>query len=177
MAHETYNQLAEMFALASELPAADRAIYLDRECAGKPELRRRVEDLLAHDQASDDLLEHPPWEAISIETSADEGARLKSNHLDRLLAAARLDDPILTTPSMVDAGHSRINTNADTPDHQQQIFTGLTIDKKYRIDRVLGKGAMGAVYLATHLGTTRTVALKVINPEHAAQNEFLIRFR
>jgi serine/threonine protein kinase len=177
MAHETYNQLAEMFALASELPAADRAIYLDRECAGKPELRRRIEDLLAHDQASDDLLEHPPWEAITIETSADEGARLKSNHLDRLLAAARLDDPILTTPSMVDAGHSRINTNADTPDHQQQIFTGLTIDKKYRIDRVLGKGAMGAVYLATHLGTTRTVALKVINPEHAAQNEFLIRFR
>jgi serine/threonine protein kinase len=36
---------------------------------------------------------------------------------------------------------------------------------------------MGAVYLATHLGTTRTVALKVINPEYSARDEFLIRFR
>lgn len=36
---------------------------------------------------------------------------------------------------------------------------------------------MGAVYLATHLGTTRTVALKVIVPEFAAREEFIIRFQ
>jgi serine/threonine protein kinase len=177
MAHETRNHLAEMFALASELPAADRAIYLDRECAGNTELRKQIENLLAHDQDSDDLLEHSLWEAIPMETISDEGARLKSNNLDRLLAAARLDDPILTAPSLADARQPRIDTNAETPDHPHQNVTGLTLDKKYRIDRVLGKGAMGAVYLATHLGTTRTVALKVINPEHSARDEFLVRFR
>jgi serine/threonine protein kinase len=176
MANETPNQLAEMFAIASELPAADRASYLERECAGKPELRRKIEDLLAHDQAPDDLLEHPAWEGMTVETSADEGALSKPNNPGRLLAAWR-DHPILRTPAMADAGRPRIDTNAETPDHPQQNVTGLTIDKKYRIDRVLGKGAMGAVYLATHLGTTRIVALKVINPELAARDEFLVRFR
>jgi len=41
----------------------------------------------------------------------------------------------------------------------------------------LGKGGMGAVYLATHLGTTRTVALKVIVPELAQRDEFILRFQ
>ena len=150
MAAEKRTQLAEMFALASELPAADRAIYLDRECAGNPELRRKIEDLLAHDLAADDLLEHPAWEGITIEAGSNEGASRQSNNLD---------------------------TNAETPVHSQQNVTGLTIDKKYRIDRVLGKGAMGAVYLATHLGTTRIVALKIISPEYAERDEFLVRFR
>ena len=97
--------------------------------------------------------------------------------LDRLLAAAWLGHPILATPARVDAEKPRIDSNAETLDRPQQNLTGLTIEKKYRIDRVLGKGAMGAVYLATHLGTSRTVALKVINPEHAARDEFIMRFR
>jgi serine/threonine protein kinase len=58
-----------------------------------------------------------------------------------------------------------------------QLLAGIIVDHKYQIDRVLGKGGMGAVYLATHLGTTRTVAVKVINPEYAAIGEFIARFR
>ena len=54
---------------------------------------------------------------------------------------------------------------------------GTILDGKYRVGHVLGKGGMGAVYLATHLGTTRTVALKVIVPELAARDEFVLRFR
>ena len=45
------------------------------------------------------------------------------------------------------------------------------------MERELGKGGRGAIYLATHLGTTRTVALKIIIPELAGRDEFLIRFR
>ena len=36
---------------------------------------------------------------------------------------------------------------------------------------------MGNVYLATHLGTTRVVAVKVIAPEWAAEPQFLARFQ
>jgi serine/threonine-protein kinase len=36
---------------------------------------------------------------------------------------------------------------------------------------------MGAVYLATHLGTTRTIAIKVIVPELAQRDEFILRFQ
>jgi serine/threonine-protein kinase len=51
------------------------------------------------------------------------------------------------------------------------------LDAKYRIDRQLGSGGMGNVYLATHLGTTRVVAVKVIAPRLAVDPQFLSRFQ
>src|SRR5271165_2453275 len=56
-------------------------------------------------------------------------------------------------------------------------MTGEILDGKYRIDKQLGAGGMGNVYLATHLGTTRVVALKVIAPKWAAEPQFLARFQ
>jgi len=54
---------------------------------------------------------------------------------------------------------------------------GEILDAKYRIDKQLGAGGMGNVYLATHLGTTRVVAVKVIAPRWAAEPQFLARFQ
>ena len=54
---------------------------------------------------------------------------------------------------------------------------GQTIDDKYKIDRQLGKGGMGNVYLATHVGTERPVAVKVIAPQFMKRAEFIERFR
>ena len=54
---------------------------------------------------------------------------------------------------------------------------GEILDGKYRIDNQLGAGGMGNVYLATHLGTTRVVAVKVIAPRWAAEPQFLARFQ
>ena len=54
---------------------------------------------------------------------------------------------------------------------------GQTLDDKYEIERELGKGGMGAVYLATHVGTERSVAVKVIAPEFMRRQEFIERFR
>src|SRR5499426_4758857 len=51
------------------------------------------------------------------------------------------------------------------------------LDGKYRIDQLLGEGGMGMVYRATHLGTKRTVAVKVIHPQFSAQREFVARFQ
>src|SRR5437016_8252062 len=54
---------------------------------------------------------------------------------------------------------------------------GQVLDEKYRIDKQLGQGGMGAVYLATHLGTRRPVAVKVIHPQFMANEEFVERFK
>ncbi len=56
-------------------------------------------------------------------------------------------------------------------------MTGEILDAKYRIDKQLGAGGMGNVYLATHLGTTRVVAVKVIAPKWAEEPQFLARFQ
>jgi serine/threonine protein kinase len=56
-------------------------------------------------------------------------------------------------------------------------LTGEVLDEKYRIDKELGRGGMGAVYLATHLGTDRPVAVKVITPQFMMNDEFVERFK
>ena len=56
-------------------------------------------------------------------------------------------------------------------------LVGQTIDGKYKIERELGKGGMGAVYLATHIGTERPVAVKVIVPQFMQKAEFVERFK
>jgi serine/threonine protein kinase len=54
---------------------------------------------------------------------------------------------------------------------------GQVLDGKYQLDKLLGQGGMGAVFLATHLGTKRPVALKVIAPQFMANEEVGERFR
>ncbi len=54
---------------------------------------------------------------------------------------------------------------------------GQTLDNKYKIEKELGKGGMGTVYLATHVGTERPVAVKVIASEFMQRVEFVERFR
>jgi serine/threonine protein kinase len=56
-------------------------------------------------------------------------------------------------------------------------LVGQTLDTKYRLEKLLGQGGMGAVYLATHLGTKRAVAVKVIAPQYMQQTEFVERFK
>ena len=54
---------------------------------------------------------------------------------------------------------------------------GNVLDEKYLLTRELGRGGMGSVYLATHLGTDRPVALKLIAPQFMREEEFVERFR
>ena len=56
-------------------------------------------------------------------------------------------------------------------------YVGEVLDEKYRLEHLLGQGGMGAVYLATHLGTERYVALKLISPQFMRNSEFVERFK
>jgi serine/threonine protein kinase len=48
---------------------------------------------------------------------------------------------------------------------------------EYEVDRLLGRGGMGAVYKATHRELERDVAIKILPPESADSPEFEERFR
>ena len=56
-------------------------------------------------------------------------------------------------------------------------LVGRTLDRKYRLEEQLGEGGMGAVFRATHTGTDRVVALKLIAPGLLEQEEFVSRFQ
>jgi len=62
---------------------------------------------------------------------------------------------------------------ADAPDP----LVGTTLDERYRVERLLGKGGMGRVYDAVQVELGRRVALKVLAPELAKQPTILERFR
>jgi serine/threonine protein kinase len=60
---------------------------------------------------------------------------------------------------------------------RHDAIVGRTLDEKYHVEELLGQGGMGAVYLATHLGTGRLVALKIITPELTKDEMVIERFR
>jgi serine/threonine-protein kinase len=66
-------------------------------------------------------------------------------------------------------------SEADTPSYE--AILGRTIAGKFRIETMVGKGAMGCVYKATQLNLKKTVAIKVLNPNRPADGAFAQRFK
>ncbi len=58
-----------------------------------------------------------------------------------------------------------------------ESLLGQTLHGKYRIDELIGRGGMGSVYKAEHLGTGRPVAVKTILPRLVTDSSSIERFR
>jgi len=59
----------------------------------------------------------------------------------------------------------------------RDLEPGVVVCNKYRIERVLGRGGMGTVYLAEHILLDQLRALKFMSPELSRDAKFLKRFR
>jgi tRNA A-37 threonylcarbamoyl transferase component Bud32 len=67
----------------------------------------------------------------------------------------------------------------DLRDDQAEHDRGARIAGRYRVDRLIARGGMATVYLATHVDLNRPIALKVLRPPDDAENasDFAERFR
>ncbi len=64
----------------------------------------------------------------------------------------------------------------DTDDSDGTEMLGTVIDGRYRLDDTLGRGGMGLVFRATHVGLRRQVAVKILHPSLAASPDVRSRF-
>jgi eukaryotic-like serine/threonine-protein kinase len=53
---------------------------------------------------------------------------------------------------------------------------GTTIAERYRVERKLGEGGMGGVYLATHVSLEKQVALKILHSGYVGKPDIVKRF-
>jgi eukaryotic-like serine/threonine-protein kinase len=59
---------------------------------------------------------------------------------------------------------------------KNQIDSGTVLDGKYRIEKQVGAGGMGAVYMATHIAIGRRVAIKTLHVEFSGDAQVVARF-
>ncbi|MGC4089700.1 MAG: serine/threonine-protein kinase [Polyangiaceae bacterium] len=66
--------------------------------------------------------------------------------------------------------------SAAAPESESDLI-GSVVAGKYRIDRLIGRGGMGAVFQATHLAIGKRVALKFLNSDAAKDHDAAERFQ
>jgi eukaryotic-like serine/threonine-protein kinase len=123
----------------------ERAAFLERACAGRPELRAAAEALLAAREDPGHVLDRPP---IDPEQTLDSGPGRA--------------DPDATRDHTPGAGDRPPAPNA-TFDLHPTSASGLVIAGRYALQEKIGEGGMGEVWVARQTEPVkRAVALKLI---------------
>jgi serine/threonine protein kinase/ankyrin repeat protein len=144
-----WERVNQLFHEAMECAEEERAEYIARALQHDPALQHEVLSLIAAHEEDKSFLENP---AIGKSLFGQFGGWQR-----------RIIDALKASTVKASSGTDRM--------------IGHLLDGKYEIEALCGRGGMGAVYRATHVGTGRRVAVKVIAPELAGDSEFIERFR
>jgi CHASE2 domain-containing sensor protein len=141
MTPERHLRMQEIFEAAIDLSLAARKAFLQEACGADVELQASVLDLLEADESTDPI--------TTLE-----------------LAPGLATVAVQACPQ---CGHCYEEALLVCPRDQQRLDFALPgsllIDGKYRLERLIGRGGMGAVYLVTHVHLNKKFALKVIATE------------
>src|SRR5262245_3816424 len=144
-----WERVNQLFHEAMECADEERAEFIARAIQNDPALLQEVQSLVAEHEEDNSFLEIP---ALGKSLFRQFGGWQR-----------RIIDALRASTGKISSGTDRM--------------IGQLLDGKYEIEELCGRGGIGAVYRATHVGTGRRVAVKVITPELAGNSEFIERFR
>ena len=154
----------DLFLSALDLPAADRPAYLDRACAGNPDLRHKVDGLLAAHAEAGSFMEpdpHPGSHAPRGNPGPDAPRRPEDEGREasetRSHAGHGNEGDALPATSDLPADPDRTSLHSPVPD------AGTVLGGKYKLVEPIGEGGMGTVWMAQQTEPVRrVVAVKLI---------------
>jgi serine/threonine protein kinase len=163
MSPERWREIKPVLESALEKRADDRRAFLDGACAGDESLRREVESFLAAHERAGGFMFMP---AIA------EAARMLAEEMGKM-----------PDPDEAATGERWRGDTAPIGDHQNpQLAPGGILDGRYMIERELGQGGIGQVFLARNLKLPCDpwVVIKVLREqilEHEDRDWFEEKFR
>ncbi|ANM30245.1 hypothetical protein ABI59_12615 [Acidobacteria bacterium Mor1] len=176
---ERWQQIQPILDQALELPAAERAAYLDEACGDDADLRTLVESLVAADEEEGGVLDRDsPMLLEDLVAQVAEDATLTGDRSDFEATSGR------TLRDMLMQLHGSSESDVYDPSSSTTIlFPGMEAHKEgskvghYRIVRRIGEGGMGVVYEAEQQDPRRRVAVKVLRGGAEANRKRIRMFR
>jgi serine/threonine protein kinase len=150
-----------LFLAVLEVPANERATFLDTACAADTALRQQIEAMLKSHADSGELLPRSP--AAMLQDG------LAQPDATAAFAPPAEHPPISSNPSNGESNELPFLTPSSRPGYLGQLG-------HYEVQKVLGKGGFGVVLRAFDERLHRVVAIKVLSPAYAVNGSARKRF-